>query len=391
MLRKVVTEEQAKGPDGRRVTSFMSAYLKSYFKGDKANENLDQFISTSTVLQVFFDLNETEKVPDDQVQDYFRLWIHHCIKIRESVEARKSQQNSDALNSAGHGGQSQLPTGQTVAVQQVPNHNFAMAARAMVNGQAPSTIPVGRLYSNEHPSGQFGHQNTVPSKSGPVGLGGQNSQIQRFPTPVNNISPVKLGNEMTVSKKRPSEEESDQEAKIIKHEVPEDTSKSPPMQIIQIVPPTQNAESHDPSVKSTVSQVCKSSQHSLSQENMNALSTAASNQIRRGFPPTLPPTHIQILPKPFSHFQNSSQANLQRAFSQVTQLNQKMPALRNNDIFDNAHQSPAISSIAQQTSTSGPEKRIFLHEKITLLQSTNDILTSGNFHIILKKDFRDYG
>ena len=379
MLRKVVTEEQAKGPDGQRVTSFMSAYLKSYFKGDKANENLDQFISTSTVLQVFFDLNETEKVPDDQVQDYFRLWIHHCIKIRESVEARKSQQNLDAQNSAAHGGQQQHAAGQSVAVQQVPNHNFAMAARAIVNGQAPSTIPVGRLYSNEHPSGQFGHQNTVPSKSGPVGLGGQNTQIQRFPTPVKNISPVKLGNEIisTVSKKRPSEEESDQEAKIIKHEAPEDTSKSPPMQIIQIVPPTQNTESHDPSVSSTV---CKSSQHSLTQENMNALSTAASNQIRRGFPPT----QIPILPKPFSHFQNSSHANLQRAFSQVTQINQKMPALKNNDIFDNAHQSAAISSIAQQTSAAGPEKRIFLHEKITLLQSTNDILTSGKFlHLLI--------
>ena len=79
------------------------------------------------------------------------------------------------------------------------------------------------------------------------------------------------------------------------------------------------------------------------------------------------------------HFQNSSHANLQRAFSQVTQINQKMQALKNNDIFDNAHQSPAISSIAQQTSTVSPEKRIFLHEKITLLQSTNDILTSGKF------------
>ena len=45
MLRKVVQEELAKGPDGQRIASFTSAYLK----GDKAHENLDQFITTSTV------------------------------------------------------------------------------------------------------------------------------------------------------------------------------------------------------------------------------------------------------------------------------------------------------------------------------------------------------
>ena len=46
MLRKVVQEELAKGPDGQRIASFTSAYLK----GDKAHENLDQFITTSTVI-----------------------------------------------------------------------------------------------------------------------------------------------------------------------------------------------------------------------------------------------------------------------------------------------------------------------------------------------------
>ena len=329
------------------------------------------------MLQVFFDLNETEKVPDEQVQDYFRLWIHHCIKIKENVEARKSQeaqvqsqrQLTARPDGPGHGGQ--LATGQSVAIQQLPNQNFAMAARAMVNGQAPSTIPIGRLYPHEHPS-QYGHQNTGPPKPGPVGP--NPPPIQRFPQPVKNISPAKMAG---VSKKRPSEEESDQEAKMIKHEAPDE------VQIVQILPPTQNKPPTQPESK-IIQQP-----YSLSKENtsINALSIAAANQIRRGFVQSDIRSQIPSLPKTFSHFQNPSPVNLQRAFSQVTQQSlpiQTMKAVQTtkttgNDIFDNAHRSAAINSIAQQSGSTGAENRIFLHEKITLLQSTNDILTSGKY------------
>ena len=313
------------------------------------------------MLQVFFDLNETEKVPDEQVYNYFRLWIHHCVRIKDSVENQQpqhSQQQLDARN-PGHGGQ--VNTGLTAAVQPMPqNQNLSMTARAMVNGQAPATIPIGRLYPNENQdisrvSGRF--VNNTPSGAG--GLYTPN-MVQRMPTPVKNISPVKIGNQKigTSSKKRPSEEESDQEAKIIKHEVPETTPTT--TQIISIEPPTHNIESRDDQPEAPTGS--KSSQqatsYSLSQENMKALSMSASNQIRRG------PIQSEVtnLPHSFPHYQNPSQANLRRALSQVSKPQEKFQPL------NSAHRRGI-----------GFESRIFLQDKISLLQSTNDILASGSF------------
>ena len=313
------------------------------------------------MLQVFFDLNETEKVPDEQVYNYFRLWIHHCVRIKDSVENQQpqhSQQQLDARN-PGHGGQ--VNTGLTAAVQPMPqNQNFSMTARGMVNGQAPATIPIGRLYPNENQdisrvSGRF--VNNTPSGAG--GLYTPN-MVQRMPTPVKNISPVKIGNQKigTSSKKRPSEEESDQEAKIIKHEVPETTPTT--TQIISIEPPTHNIESRDdqPEVPTGSKSSQQSTPYSLSEENMKALSMSASNQIRRG------PIQSEVtnLPHSSPHYLNPSQANLRRALSQVSKPQEKFQPL------NSAHRRGI-----------GFESRIFLQDKISLLQSTNDILASGNF------------
>ena len=311
------------------------------------------------MLQVFFDLNETEKVPDEQVYNYFRLWIHHCVRIKDSVENQQpqhSQQQLDARN-PGHGGQ--VNTGAAV---QPMNQNFSMTARAMVNGQAPATIPIGRLYPNKNQdisrvSGRFVNN----TSSGPGGLYAPN-MVQRMSTPVKNISPVKIVNQKigTSSKKRPSEEESDQEAKIIKHEVPETTPTTPPTQIISIEPPTHNIESRDdqPEVPTGRKSSQQATPYSFSQENMKALSMSASNQIRRG------PIQSEMtnLPHSFSHFQNPSQANLRRALSQVSKPQEKFQPL------NSAHRRGI-----------GFESRIFLQDKISLLQSTNDILASGNF------------
>ena len=311
------------------------------------------------MLQVFFDLNETEKVPDEQVYNYFRLWIHHCVRIKDSVENQQpqhSQQQLDARN-PGHGGQ--VNTGLTAAVQPMPqNQNFSMTARGMVNGQAPATIPIGRLYPNENQdisrvSGRF--VNNTPS--GAAGLYTPN-MVQRMPTPVKNISPVKIGNQKigTSSKKRPSEEESDQEAKIIKHEVQETIPATPPTQTISIEPPTHNIESRNDQLESKSSQQGPS--YSLSQENMKALSMSASNQIRRG-PIQSEGTNI---PHSLPLDQNPSQANLRRALSQISKPTEQFQPL------NSAHQRGI-----------GFENRISLQDKITLLQSTNNILTSGNY------------
>ena len=307
-------------------------------------------------MQVFFDLNETEKVPDEQVYNYFRLWIHHCVRIKDSVENQQPQhsQNLDVRN-PGHGGQ--LNSGQSTTVQPIPqNQNFSMTARAMVNGQAPVNIPIGRLYPNENQSryaGQFVNNTGA-------GSAGHNapSMVQRFPTPVKNISPVKIGNQKigTISKKRPSEEESDQEAKIIKHEVQETIPTTPPTQTISIEPPTHNIESRNDQPESKSSQQGPS--YSLSQENMKALSMSASNQIRRG------PIQSEVtnIPHSLPPFQNPSQANLRRALSQISNPTEQFQPL------NSAHRRGI-----------GFENRISLQDKITLLQSTNNILTSGNY------------
>ena len=307
-------------------------------------------------MQVFFDLNETEKVPDEQVYNYFRLWIHHCVRIKDSVENQQPQhsQNLDVRN-PGHGGQ--VNSGQSTTVQPIPqNQNFSMTARAMVNGQAPVNIPIGRLYPNENQSryaGQFVNNTGA-------GSAGHNapSMVQRFPTPVKNISPVKIGNQKigTISKKRPSEEESDQEAKIIKHEVQETIPATPPTQTISIEPPTHNIESRNDQPESKSSQQGPS--YSLSQENMKALSMSASNQIRRG------PIQSEVtnIPHSLPLVQNPSQANLRRALSQVSNPTEQFQPL------NSAHRRGI-----------GFENRISLQDKITLLQSTNNILTSGNY------------
>ena len=313
------------------------------------------------MLQVFFDLNETEKVPDEQVYNYFRLWIHHCVRIKDSVENQQPQQSQQQLDvrNTGHGGQINAGSAQvpTVAVQSMAqNQNYSMTARAMVNGQEATNIPIGRLYPDGS-SGRFVNN----TQSGPGVLYAPN-MVQKFPTPVKNISPVKIGNQKigTVSKKRPSEEESDQEAKIIKHEVPEATPTTPPTRIIQNEPPTRNIEPRDsqPEVSNRTTGSQQAPPYSLSQDNMKALSMSASNQIRRG------PVQSEAtnLPHSFPHFQNPSQANLSRALSQISKTNERFQPL------NSAHRRGI-----------GFESRMYLQDKITLLQSTNDILTSGNY------------
>ena len=312
-------------------------------------------------MQVFFDLNETEKVPDEQVYNYFRLWIHHCVRIKDSVENQQPQhsQNLDVRN-PGHGGQ--VNSGQSTTVQPIPqNQNFSMTARAMVNGQAPVNIPIGRLYPNENQAiSRYAGQFVNNTGAGSAGHNAP-SMVQRFPTPVKNISPVKIGNQKigTISKKRPSEEESDQEAKIIKHEVQETIPATPPTQTISIEPPTHNIESRNDQPESKSSQQGPS--YSLSQENMKALSMSASNQIRRG------PIQSEVtnIPHSLPLVQNPSQANLRRALLQVSNPTEQLQPL------NSAHRRGI-----------GFENRISLQDKITLLQSTNNILTSGNyFHI----------
>lgn len=94
---------------------------------------------------------------------------------------------------------------------------------------------------------------------------------------------------------------------------------------------------------------------------MKALSMSASTQIRRG------PVQSEVpnLSHSFQHLKNTSHANLQRALSQVSKLSQNTT----NEILDNAHRSIHRTGAKFET-------KIFLRDKISLLQSTNDILTS---------------
>ena len=311
---------------------------------------------------MFFDLNETEKVPDEQVYNYFRLWIHHCVRIKDSVENQQPQQSPQDVRNPGHGGQINAgPAPVQVAVQSMAqNQNYSMTARAIVNGQEPTNIPIGRLYPNEIQSGLSGRF-INKTQSGSGGLYAPN-MVQKFPTPVKNISPVKIESQKigTVSKKRPSEEESDQEAKIIKHEVPEATLTTPPTRIISIEPPTRNIKPRDgqPEVTNRTTGSQQAPPYSVSQDNMEALSMSASNQIRRG------PVQSEVTNSPhsFPAFQNPSQANISRTLSQISKTNERFQPL------NSAHRRGI-----------GFESRMFLQDKITLLQSTNDILTSGNY------------
>ena len=51
---------------------------------DQSITDLEKYITQSTVLQVFFDINETEKVANNKVDEYFELWIDYCIKLKQS-------------------------------------------------------------------------------------------------------------------------------------------------------------------------------------------------------------------------------------------------------------------------------------------------------------------
>ena len=51
---------------------------------DQRITDLEKYITQSTVLQVFFDINETEKVANNKVEEYFELWIDYCIKLKQS-------------------------------------------------------------------------------------------------------------------------------------------------------------------------------------------------------------------------------------------------------------------------------------------------------------------
>ena len=47
-------------------------------------QEVEKFITQSTVLQVFFDVNETEKVAANKVDEYFQLWVDYCLKLKRS-------------------------------------------------------------------------------------------------------------------------------------------------------------------------------------------------------------------------------------------------------------------------------------------------------------------
>ena len=45
-------------------------------------QELDQYATQSNVLQVFFDINETQKVSDDKVTEYFQIWLDYFLKLK---------------------------------------------------------------------------------------------------------------------------------------------------------------------------------------------------------------------------------------------------------------------------------------------------------------------
>ena len=54
-------------------------------------QELDQYATQSNVLQVFFDINETQKVSDDKVTEYFQIWLDYFLKLKttETTVPRK--------------------------------------------------------------------------------------------------------------------------------------------------------------------------------------------------------------------------------------------------------------------------------------------------------------